>query len=335
VQNPAALLGMTKNNDDIPAVESFFLGALAAKLDLAGRNFSILLGDQKSPIAATFEARLSGNTLVLLENGVEFHTVPDLVHAMQAWKARSAADQADLSSRGEKFLIGRAMKRLAALAPVSQISSNAYVGIDLAELGAQGLDQNELGQAVQFLTEWALQREGVHFVIQDGNNYLSQAQGARLSATGRVLINENVRNFAVVQIHFTNSHRAEVVTRQRNQFIVNVLGFSEGLPNIVAGLLASENLSVIYFRHLENGNIPVAVSDAILKDLDASYALKIINEFSATKARVVTARLLHEVGVQANRKPEDVLLVTMGPILKFLNDRLRAFQLMREVGIFA
>ncbi len=341
-----------KNPERLNELEGFMLGEYLALGDkLSGQTFPLLWDETRSDDTPLFNLKVSGSGLVLSSNGQTIHAIDSLDRATQTWqRAHSARQQRELQERGQKFLMMNASKLLnEILPPMKEVSSRGIAEIDLGQISRQVPSDAEFDKIFQVLADWTRlnKKASVYF---SGIASLPDSRRTRV----QIMINNVILNRkedqgivttvypkarAVVRLYFADPKDPEFksVERQDNEAIVFSAGFDQGLPNLIVLMRLLQEAAYFYGSHASSeGKLPTEEDEVnkLVQDLQPSALLRVLNFFSQDRRQALDARTAFEA-MAVKIDPNLIRRIMLGPIVKFLDDRLRALQTMLEVAHFA
>ncbi len=314
---------------------------------LSGHLFALSL-DREPSIFELRADRKDGKTkLTLLLEGQPFETIEDLAGARLAWRQNhDKKAQEDLAKKGQDFLVKKAAQRTHSLLGPEAVTGTkkGIVQIDLPKYAAK-LTKEEFGEFLEGLFEWIKShrdagvyfsgREGLKEVYQkDFDGYFSSLGSERLDGTKPGFVT-GVYPAERIIVELTPRSDMAVARREANEIGVSLDGLENGeLPNLIAGLYLSQIIAGIYADNATPDlKVPTDPEDVakLLSALQKRDIPKIIQVLSQNNSVHPSVKTLHEVMAGIDRNPEHIMLITLKPILKFLDDRIRALRMMFEV----
>ena len=326
-------------------IRSFVIGILVSHPNVE-KSFALSL-DRLNPI---FDIRSKkDNQVAVLFFGQEVDVIEDVRTATAEWKKSAGSEkQAALQSRGEEFVLTKVFKAVRDLSPVADTAATrGFVEIPLDKISAELKDDHEFEAVLGFLRAWMDSRKGSNFYLK-GIDALADTKRKEAAQRAARTLQETDRKGAVetslpekvvvAKINFINpSNPQDFTVDDKREIVVHTVDFSAGdIPNLVAALsLADEAASLYSKSYIKYGTIQGPAEREIIEGLEQSPVIQLFRQFTASKSGKIDAKTVHEVLTAKNRDPKIILLFAIQPILRFLDDRLRALQIMQKVAIFA
>ncbi len=363
VEESQGIQRLLEDKEISAAFQDFFVGLSVYNKEIDGRKLALRMQDGDRAVTPIFttDTRVGDDgtfSLSILLYGKEIYHIANLSEAQRLWRIEDGKRQS--KSREEhslKFLLSkRLLETIQSLPADTSYNPYAYTEIPLDKISLELTNDEEFESLLRVFELWVRFRpmQNLYFSGTDcGDTALARDAGlrsvparlkmiqdflARLQSTQHqgIVTTQKPTNALLVKLNFIDKNQITlpILDTTKGELVVHVASFQDGdLPDIPRALAIAEGVQAIYspFFHVgANDHSPLLeLTEAnltdILERIQATSIIRTLNTNPQTWHEVFTgssqARLIRQVMVP--------------PILQFLNERLKALQLLQQVLSFA
>jgi len=340
---------LLRNNPEIKqAVQDFFVG-LEIFPNQQGENRPLAL--QTDQVTASPYTRVvHGDALSIQLYGEEIIPAFDLNQAKEELKKRLSEEQR--ATKNNRTIEYQITKQVLAFAEVNDRGVyQGYVEVPVNAISDQLSDDREFAEVIGFLQAYARARKGFNIFFSGINEkILGKARFAVVDSALGVLVDEwnsdkrtghislnKPENAVIAKINFVDPSRPSVPALDPKQEVaVPTAGFNGGnVSNLIGAVELGQRLATVYtdIRKTHHNEIPSVADEDVVQTIQKSSIPRLVRELTGIKSGTLTAAELHDAFTARNLA--SYLKFVIEPLLRYLDDRLRAIQIMQKVAIFA